>query len=307
MNTVLNERTPKSEYNRAIINSMLIGVLEGKATLRVKVYNELITNIITNRKTRNKYQTNRILKPICTYFLLKSLTPSGVIREYTKLPLLEVLNVSKATFYKQIKELESLKLVRRVGDSLIMCSYERMIEMFDLVRGTQNITYINYTPKFKFYHLVEGSILFNSQREIKRVIENKIKSNAELVEHYKQTLSITTNATEFQAALLQKQIQNFQQLDKEALAESFVTELINADTNITARNIRKRFGLKSYKSVAYLKTKLHKCGIAKVVKRSYMSTQRCRKAYQYVEWNAEAKATIWRLPDAINFTMGIYV
>ncbi len=306
--------TETVNYSREAINTRLMDFCTGKASFKVRIYNGLIEQIITNRKLRGDhvttraegYYTNRIIKPVCTYFLLKSLTDSGFIREYTKIHLLEFLQLSKATFYKHIKELESLNLVKRVGDSLQLASYNKMIEMFDLVIGTKNITYINYTAGSKFHYLVYGSILYNSQKDIKRVIENKIKSNPDLVDHYKTVLSITTNETEFQKALLDKQINDFKTKEPEQLRESFETELINADLQISARKIRKRFGFKSNKSVAFLKAMLQRLKIAQIEKRGVMSALRCRKHYQYVEYSHEAKATIWRLPDAINFASSLY-
>ena len=301
-------------YSRTLITDKLTEFSNGKTSYRVKVYNELIEAVIKNRKLRGYhlttrsegYQTNRIIKPICTYFLLKSLTESGFIREYTKIPLLDFLQISKATFYNHIKQLESLKLVKRVGDSLQLASYNRMVEMFDLVIGTNNITYINYTTGTKFHYLVYGSILYNSQKEIKRVIENKIKCTPELVEQYKTVLSVTSNATEFQKALLEKQINDFKTKEPADLRDSFETELINADVQICARKIRKLFGFKSYKSVAFLKVMFKRLKIAQIESRSILSTHRCRKAKQYVEYNQEAKSTIWRLPDAINFESSFF-
>jgi len=293
---------------------MLNSLITGEKYIRVKVFNELVTKVIKNRKQRNLhcrkrsegYYTNRVIKPICTYFLLKALTPSGVIREYTKIPLLDYLGICKATFYSHLKQLESLKLVKRTADSLRLTSYDRMIEIFDLVPQTSNVTYINYNCKVKFHYLVYGSIFHNSQKEIKRVIENKIKCNPELVEHYKKVLNVTPKADEFQKALFNKQIQDFRNKNPEDLQNSFETELINADLQITARNIRERFGFKSYKSVAFLKSMLKRLHIAHINKRSVVSITRCRKRCQYVEYNAKDKTTVWHLPDEIALQEGIY-
>jgi hypothetical protein len=304
----------QGSYDLNITSAMLNSLVTGQSTIRVKVFNELITKVIKNRKQRGHYctkrsegyYTNRVIKPLCTYFLLKALTPSGVIRDYTKIPLLDYLKVSKATFYSHLKQLESLKLVKRTGDSLRLTSYDRMAEMFDLVPQSSNITYITYNCTVKFHYLVYGSILHNSQKEIKRVVENKIKCNPELVDHYKRVLSVTTSATEFQKALLQKQISDFKTKQPEDLRENFETELINADLQITARNIRKRFGFKSYKSVAFLKSMLKRLRIAEINKRSIVSAHRCRKPRQYVEYNRETKVTTWRLPDEIVFKGGLF-
>lgn len=309
--TIINSKLSKESegislenscYSRTIINSRLTNFLTGNETIKVKIYNELITNIVKNRKVRNRYQTNRIFKPICTYFILKSLTTSGVIRDYCSLPILDVLQIGKTTFYKHLRELESLHLVKRTGESLQLASYEKMIEIFDLLRGSTNITVINYQTKYKFYQLVEGSILFNSQKEQRRVVESKINAVPELVEWYKCNLSVTKQQKYFQKALLEKQIFEFR--DKKETSEEI--NFVNADVQLTARNIRKRYGFKSYKSVAFLKARLQKNKIVKIEKRSVMSTDRARKKQQYVEYNHEARATIWRLPDKIDFAPGLY-
>lgn len=284
-----------------IINSKLS---RPPTILPVKIYNELVTNIVKSRKLQNRYQTADLIKPIGDYFILKASTTSGIIPNYAKnlSSVLELLNISKATFYARLKVLEAANLVRRSGGSLIFSSYQFLIQAYEITE-VSNITVINYQPKkHKFYELLNASVLYVKSHEIQESIDRKINKVAEFKEliqqRKKQSDSKDLRDSDF---LLKLQIENFVNA-----TQTEETELINPDHNVTARYIRKQFNFKSYKSVAYLKKKLQKDGLISVNKRWYTSEGRARKTKQYCAYLNECKATLWRLPDEIIFSGGLF-
>jgi len=277
----------------SIINSKT----NSENTPGVKVYNELIANIIKVRKLRNAYQTNRIFKPIATFFLLKSVTPSSVIQQYTQQlsELLQYLRIGKTTFYSHVRELESLGLCKRVGGALRLCSYDKMCELFELTE-VSNVTRITYDhTKHRFYELMYASLLHNKQVEC----DTQVRAKIDRIPEFKEVLQEL--GPDVRRALLDKQISDFKNG-----TQSFEYEIINADVQITARSIHKQFGFKSYKSVAYLKARLKAASIATVEKREYVSEHRSRKRHQYVAYLTASKSTLWRLPDEIRFPGGLF-
>lgn len=311
-----------NKINISIINIKQNNQKRGPPT-RIKVYNELITNIIKIRNERGNYstkgliyRTNRVLKPISIYFLLKSVTTSGVIKDYTHQFgwLLDFLGISKPTFYSYLKQLESLQLVKRNKGALILSSYSQMCETFELSE-VSNISYILYQEGVgqEFYKLLEGSIISNKNKYVKQQVNTKIERIKEFAQYLRETGGHHSNKNDSLAdQLLNRQIADFKNN-----SQTEEIEYINPDYQISARKIREIFGFKSNRSVAYLKKKLIKANIAQVYIRKFISPGRARKTSYidkygnikrpYVGYLDECKATFWRLPDMFVFSPEIYM
>jgi len=281
-------------YNTSTENSDL-------CSFKIKVYNELVTNIVKDRQLRKKYCTNRLIRPIASYFALKSTISSGVIQNYSKqsVSLSEFLGITRATFFKHIKILESLKLVKRFpSGALVLSSYAKMIEVFDLV--SDSVTIVNYTPGQKLYMILEALPIRNKIEEQKDAIYKRINGAKEVKDHYDNFLKVDKG--NYQEAILKRQIHNFIHNTPDDLYS-----WLNADTQLRARSIFKMFGFKSYRSVAYLKRKLEKANICTIEReRKYISEARGRDKKRYVAYLKEIKATLLFLPDKFSFANEIF-
>jgi len=287
-----------SAFQQSIIYSRLTKN-SNSSSYKVKVYNELVTKIVQNRKLCKVYQTNRLIRPISSYFALKSTITSGVIQNYSRQSpaLSQFLGITRATFFKQIKILETLGLAKRFpSGALVLTPYKKMMEIFDFV--SEETTILNYTPgQHKLYMVLEGLPIQQKIKDQERALTNRIDSAPGVKEYLEKTISNFNRET-----LLAQQILNFINNTPDDLQDFF-----NADNQLKARTIFGMFQFKSYRSVSYLKKKLKKAGICDVEKdRRYVSEARGRSKKRYIAYLDELKATMLYLPDKFIFSHEIY-
>lgn len=262
----------------------------------VKVHANLLSNIIQKRDRRKKYCTNRTIRPLAFYYILKSLTTSGIIKEYARHldDLTKVLNCTVSTFYAHLAECKKMGLVAVNRKSLILAGYARVGECLDSISG--DFVTIRYNPgKDKFYQLMEAAYIVTLQRHQEEHFNAKVERSPELQTLFRSTLSMVTGSKSFAKPLHNYQIHTF----IHGHQHYFELMAYNPDFQLSARLLRKYFNFKSNKSVAYLKKKLVAKEIITVEKREYTSKVRSRLKHARVTFNNEKKQTTWKLPDAI--------
>lgn len=264
--------------------------------LPVKVHVDLLVNIVQFRTQNKHYQTNKLIKNLSFFYVLKSLTTSGIIKDYAKrLPeLTTLLNCVNSTFYAHLKACKKMGLIAVNKGALILAGYSAVGECFDQL-STPLIT-IKYNPtKDKFHHLLEAAYIATLQKKQSDQFHAKVNRSPELVELYETTISIVKGSKKFAEPLHKYQVHAFIHGHK----NYYELMAYNPDFQLSARKLRQEFNFKSNKSVAYLKKKLAAKGLLTVEKREYTSKVKSRLKHAYVTYNNKKQQTVWKLPDAL--------
>lgn len=276
--------------------------------------------LVTQRETRNKYQTNRSIKTWATYFLLKSLTASGVIRDWTKQKgsILSYCKMTENCFRARLRELEDLRLIRlQKNRSIRLISFEKAADILGInYEGVIKIEYDETLPGSQIfqYFLRAEEIRSNQHRQLKALwyYANKQPLLKEaliimLVQMGSDEKELSKNLTYFQEQLLRLQQNAF--LEGSPLLE--IIHTFRADINRSVTCIRDQHTYRSKQSVSYMKKVMLKMQIITVQKVCVESTARARlyvpapngkrkkDAYKYI---AARKTTAWFLTDQINCT-----
>lgn len=288
--------------NKPIINNMV--------NLDVKVHREIILPLIKHREKINKYQTNREIKQIALFYLLKHVTKSGVIKEYAKnlQSLLAFTGLTQGTFYTHLNGLIKKGLVTKNAHNLILSNYNTLFELYDLSDELTPIT-IKFNPStHKFVHLLEFATLADNMYRQKLLIKKKLEKSPytlEILERYaKQQTTAKTLATAQKHAFVN---------GSEELNTLF---FINPNVTITWKRLFREFNFKSYKSVSYLKKKLQRNKIVTIEKNGFFTSKVGAKTKAYNEekdktvntcrYNKNLNKTQKQFPDNWNLAPNLY-
>ncbi len=286
------------EHNIYLRNTDKTRVSNGFETLQVRINKELLSNVIQFRELRKKYITNRTLREVAVFCVLKTVTSSGIIQNYIEQldDLAELCNCSKSSLFGIIKRLIDQKLIARKGGALILRSMQRLLNRYEITsKETVSLTY--EFRNHKLYQLLQAAYIKSMRSGQEFMVNKKIQNNPYLKHIINEK---SKNPERIRKKLLSLQISTFK--DKSTTDEYELIHSINADTNLSARSLRRAFKFKSNMSVAYLKKMLGKRGIAKITVRKIESTTRSRKGKNYfVEWFPTSKQTRWRLTDDVQF------
>ena len=276
--------------------------------------------LVSHRETRNRYQTNRSIKTWATYFLLKSLTKSGILRDWTsqKQSILSYCKMTENCFRARLAELQQLRLITlQKNRSIKLTSFETAADILGIpYDGTIKIEYNENLPGKQIfqYFLRAEEIRSNQHRQLKALWyyagKQPLLKDA-LILMLKQQLGsdekeLQKNVTYFQQQLLQLQQNAF----KEGSPLLEIIHTFRADINRSVQGMQNHHSYKSKQSVSYMKKVMKKTGIITVHKiciesesraRLYVpatSGTRRRDAYKYI---AARKTTAWFLTDQIDF------
>ena len=289
--------------NSTIINNMV--------NLDVKVHKEIIFEILKHREKINKYQTNKEIKQIALFYLLKHITTSGVVKEYAKnlQSLLTITGLSQGTFYTQLRGLKKKGLVRKNAHNLILSNYNTLLELYDVQDITTPIT-IKFNPStHKFTHLLEFSTLADNMYRQSLLIKKKLEKSPytlEILQRYaKQQSTAKTLAVAQKHAFVN------------GSDEINTLFFINPNITITWKRLFREFNFKSYKSVAYLKKKLQRNKIVTIEKNGFFTSKVGAKTKAYNDeldktvntcrYNKKLEKTQKQFADHWNLAPNLYV
>jgi len=271
--------------------------------LIVTVHTDLLQDLngrsalIQDREMNTRYQTNKKLKYVSAFYVLKSLSSSGVLKDYYKNAhkICLYLNCSLPTMYKILRYCENAGWLSRVGGNIALTSYENFIESFDII--CTRFTKIKYDcTKHKFPYLMESAYLQLAEQKRAQTFESKFKAIPELVESLKDLVP-PDNSGCYRKALQQIQIQTF--IKGHAKKESIF--YFNPFTTCNSKTLRSMFNFKSEQSVAYLKTKLQRNNVASVHECKVYSQERIHVKHLFIQWNEKKQQTIWIQPDRLEY------
>jgi hypothetical protein len=318
------------------INKKYVAVLKGASAVLV-THRELRGHTVSKapnkkrKKFNDKYQasrttegykTNRSIKTWSTYFLLKSLTTSGLLMQWTKQKdyLLSYCKITENCFRARLAEMQTL--------GLITISKNRSITLTSFTQAAQ-ILGIDYTGTIKIeynekvegqqifqYYLVMDEVRCNQQQQLD-ALNYKVNKNPQLKEILHSVMlqhgaikEQLQDASYFQQYLLKVQLYFFK---KGSDIYSVITQL-RAEVNRSVQGIKRQYGYRAAQSVSYLKKRLKKLGIAAIEKTKVESKVRERL---YVSINGgvkveanryclKTKRTVLFCCDAINAKIQIH-
>ncbi len=251
----------------------------------IKIITGAADVLVSHRDMRNKYCTNRDIKYWSTYFLLKSLTSSGVIRSWTKQKtfLLDFCKMTENCFRNHLAELQKLKLIKLTKNrTILLTSFETAAEILGIEFTGHTI--IDYDTSISgnqiFQYLLRGEeIRSNQAKQLKTlwyyVGKNPLLKDALftlLVKDGADKKLLEKDITYFQEQLLQLQQQAFK--DGSPLLDLLTT--CRADINRGVKCIQEYHTYKSKQSVSYMKNRMVTLQVIKVTKVCTKSPQRSR-------------------------------
>ena len=287
---------------------------------QVAVLNGAANELVTHRELRNKYCTNRSIKTWATYFLLKSLTSSGCISNWTKQKqhILSYCRCTENSFRARLNEMEDLKLITlSKSRSILLTSFETAAEILGIeYTGLIKIDYNENLPgKQIFQYFLRAEEIRSNQEKQLDALWYYAGKNPLLKDALMQLLDKSgSDVKRLQKDLpyFQTQLLRLQQNAFEKGSPLFdIIHQLRADVNRSVKGIQKEHGYKGAQSVSYMKKVMQQMQIITVKKVCIHSTERSRlyvsepgekrkrDAYKYLP---AKKVTAWFLTDQISHT-----
>lgn len=249
------------------INNSIINIKTKNTSYKIKIHREIIFAAIKNRELKTKYQTNTDIKCLALFYLLKNVSQTSIIKDYSKnlQSILTYTGLTQGTFYTHLNKLVNCGLITKNSKNLVLSDFKTLFSMYGVEEGATPIT-INYDPNtHKFVHLLEFATIADNIYRQKLVIKKKLQKSPytlEILERYaKQQTTARTLATAQKHAFVN---------GSEELNTLF---FINPNVTITWKRLLKEFNFKSYKSVSYLKRKLQKNNIVTIEKNGFLTSK----------------------------------
>lgn len=270
------------------------------------------------------YQTNRSIKTWSTYFLLKALTTSGKIQNWTsskqKERLLTWCQCNENTFRLRLKEMEDLDLIgieeaSKYSRHINLSSYEKAAEILDIpFSGTTKIKYSPYDTQGKqvFRFFITAEEFRSEQTKQLEALTYWLNKNLSLKnELHLMLLKFGADDKQlrkpeyYQQRLLALQMQLFKE-GSDILSYVFSRR---ADINRSVNLIKEHHTYKSKQSVSYLQRRMAKHKVINVQKICVESKVRSRlyipdgldKRRDGYKWLDKKGVTAWFLTCQISF------
>lgn len=276
--------------------------------------------LVMRRELRNTYETNRDIKTVSAWLLLKALTQSNQLKAWRKQKdyVLTWLQMSERTFYCYLAEMIRLGLVESVdaAHNIFLVSYEKAAAALDVPYSGQYL--VPYNPlsnegKQTFQYILRAEEFRKEQERQLDALHYHLNNNPTLrntlhtllVQRGADAQRLFKDGRYFQERLLQLQLQCFRE-------GSEILDLVferRADINRGVTSIQKAHSYKAKTSVSYMKKRMWELKIITVDKKKAESEKRSRlyipdgngtKRDGY-KWVGRTGRTVLFLTDQINF------
>jgi hypothetical protein len=237
----------------------------------IKVPKEMLTALLAQRNLVNKYEKHNLLKSYSYFFLLKSLTNSGTIHNFSdqKPTLRKFFKVERNTFNTIIAKLCELELIKIDGnDDLQLCAWSIAAEKLNC-DFTKNYFEVNYSTNDKqtLYYLLFALDIAANQHKQANAIQKKLGLNSSNLEALCNSLSELSGIAaheikKFRFAQFQKLLMEWQKKTFTIRTTHFsVLHSLRVDTNRSLKSLRNDWSVKDFRTVTYIKRQLEKLKI----------------------------------------------
>lgn len=274
--------------------------------LTLKIPVELARNTLAMRAKVNKYETNRHLKNITAFIVLKSVTSYGLIKDYKQQMnyLCAITQCSNQTFCKRLQWLQNEGLLSIEGGNIRLNGWKQVAALYNLnLKAFNTVVYDTTTDKNIFLRLFATEIEANKEQQV-YMIKTKLQRNLAL-------------KNRIQAAMLKhgadvKRINEFNYLHngmRKLFTFSFIAEpelhallyQVRPDCNRSVYTLANAWHFKSPQSVSYYKRLFATNNIATIHKGERIeSKSRARNEFAHVIWNKRRLQTVLSLVDTIS-------
>lgn len=275
--------------------------------------------LVKRRVLKEKYEVNPDIKTVSIWLLLKSLTKSGLIKNWwaQKDDLLPFLHICERTFYSQLHKMQKLGLISEVdaAGNIRLISYEKAAALFDVAYSGMKYLPYNYkqhAKKQSFQYLLRAEEIRTAQSAQLCGLHNHLDKNPSLKTDLHQLLHqhgadmqrLYKEPKYYQECLLQLQKRVF----REGSAIIDTVFIRRADINRSVGTWASHHNYRSKQSVSYLKKVMQELDIVSVKKDTVESDKRSRIYYEAdgqrkegYKWVARGGKTTWFLTDQISF------
>lgn len=270
--------------------------------IEVKIPKDWIKIALKARTLVNKYETNKAIKLLGYFTLLKTVTSTGVIHNCynrkQKYLIADLLKLSRNGVINAINDLVKLHLASVNNGNLVLISWDKASTVLGADSG--DYVYFKYDVKNKAKineYILALDIKLNKESQLKAV-ESKLKANPD----YKEAIDAAIMEEEidynYLSKLLQEQINNYS-------SGTLKTELfkVRADLNRAVMTLKRDWSFKGVQSIAYWKRKLDEVGLITVVKVNSIISTTNNRIYQVGNYsggyNKLLNKPTWYLPDQI--------
>ena len=279
-----------------------------KTALTIKIPVALAKHAVWQRHLVHKYETNRLIKALDTWLVLKAETASSLIQSWNKQKrhLLQICKCSESIFRSRLRLLADLQLLHYDRLDIRLASWEDLGKIFDIdIRTTFTIQY-NIDDKQRVQDwLIATEILDNQQRQA-HTVWSCVNENPQT----KQMIADILVAAGADPALLKDSeyfLQQMRLVYQQSFVRSSATHAViqqyRPDTNRSVRTMARAWKARSAQTVSYWKGILEKTGIAVISSLQIQSSNRVRNNDCHVVWLKKEKETLLCLCDQIAIIM----
>ena len=270
--------------------------------IEVKIPKEWIKVALKGRTLVKKYETNKAIKLLGYFTLLKTITSTGVLHncyeKKQKYLLADLLKLSRNGVINAINDLSKLGLASVNNGNLVLISWEKASDIISADPGDYVYFKYDLNNKAKINeYILALDIKLNKESQLKAV-ESKLKANPD----YKEAIDAAIMEEEidynYLSKLLQEQINNYS-------SGTIKTELfkVRADLNRAVMTLKKDWSFRGVQSIAYWKRKLNEVGLITVQKINSIISTANNRIYQLGNYAAGYNKLLnnptWYLPDQI--------
>ncbi len=257
------------------------------------------------RKKVNTYCTNRFLKNITTWLILKAEAPQSVIRNYQEQmeDLSFLCQCSKQTFKKRLHWAVSEGLATIEGSDIYLKSYKQLSALYYV--NLDNYKLISYDPstdKNLHLHMFAIDIDENKNRQ-RHMVKSKLEKNPALKQKI-QHVMMHCGADQKRLANFDYMLNGMRKLYQASFAAEpeihSILHQVRPDCNRGVETMARHWDFESKQSASYYKKQMAESGIIRIHKGAAItSTVRTRNTDCHVIWNKRKFQTVLRLVDTI--------
>lgn len=280
-------------------------MIQSETILQLKIPFALASRATAERQLINVYETNKYIKNITAFLILKSESPYGLIKDYQKQidHLSFITQCERQTFKKRLQWMLQEGIAAIEGPHIRLKSWKEVSALYycDLTKF-KTIQYKPSEQKNIHLHLFASEIEDNKARQ-SFVIQQKLNKNLAL----KQTIEaimLQHGADPSKLSDINYLLNGMRLLYKNSfVAEPEIHALlkdIRPDLNRSVKGLSRAWNYKSKQSASYIKNKLQKAGIARIYKGERItSKERSRNNDCHVIWDDRKLQTVLCLVDTI--------
>lgn len=272
---------------------------------KIRIPFALARYAVWQRNTVNKYQTNRVIRALDAWLVLKHETRSGLIRDYaTQLQYLcKVCKVSPTVLRSRLKMLADMKAVTIENGNLLICSWKQLARILQTsFKLCYDVQYNLDDPKQKLHLWIAAVEIADNQHHQELTLKRKLHDNPaarlKLLESAVAAGADPARLNEWPYFLVWLQSMYL----KTHLRASHVHDLLishRPELNRSVYGIARAWCAKSAQTASYWKGKMYAAGVVHIGKLTVRSEQRARNKYVNEKWNPRDQQTFFTFCDNI--------